>query len=211
MDNYDTQNAHHDAQYRRHSAQDTLYSVAESQAGYFTTSQAQDAGYSRPLLRYHARVENFDRVAHGVYRLKRFPSSPNEDLFVAWLKAGPRSVVSHESALALYGLSDVLPSQVHLTLPRTSSRRRPGIRMHTTSLSAEEIATRDGLPVTTVARTLVDVSRAGLSSELILQAIHEALERGMITLEELHARADSAGGRAGKLIRAATRDEEGRE
>ena len=60
------------------------------------------------------------------YRLSRFPPSRFEDLFVAWLKCGPKSAISHESALAIYDLSDVLPAEVHITVPRTASRRRRG-------------------------------------------------------------------------------------
>ena len=42
---------------------------------------------------------------------------PNEDLFIAWLETGPNSVISHDSALALYDLSDALPAAIHLTVP----------------------------------------------------------------------------------------------
>jgi predicted transcriptional regulator of viral defense system len=182
---------------------DRLFSVAESQAGYFTTAQAQRAGYSRGLVAHHAKAGAFERVRSGVYRLTRFPGSPREDLYVAWLEAGPRAVVSHDSALELYGLSDLLPAEAHLTLPRTSSRRRSGIRMHTTRLESSDITVRDGLPVTTVARTITDVARSGGASELIAQAIHEALDRGLVVQEELEDQASRYGGRAKREIMAA--------
>ena len=106
-----------------------LYEIAEQQAGYFTAAQALEAGYSRPLLSYYTKVGRFDRVHRGVYRLVQFPGSPYEDLFVACLRTGPDSVISHESALAVYELSDVLPGEVHVIVPRTASRRRVGIRL----------------------------------------------------------------------------------
>jgi len=81
---------------------------------------------------------------------------------VAWLKCGPKSAVSHESALALYDLSDVLPAGVHVTVPRTASRRRKGIRLHTSRLRPADVVKREGLPVTSVPRTIADVARAGL-------------------------------------------------
>ena len=84
--------------------------VAESQGGYFTTGQAADAGYSRSLLGHHTGSGMITRVRQGVYRLARFPASQMEDLHAARLQAGTKSVVSHDSALALYGLSDVLQS-----------------------------------------------------------------------------------------------------
>ncbi len=179
---------------------DALFVVAESQAGYFTTSQAAEAGYSRQLVAHHATAGNFARVRQGVYRLARYPGSAREDLYIAWLQAGPDAVVSHDSALDLYGLSDILPSEIHLTLPRTSSRRRTGIRMHTSPLSSIDVTSRDGLPVTTVARTIADVIRAGTSTEHVAQAIDEALERGMLTQEDLRRHAAMRGGRVAQTI-----------
>jgi predicted transcriptional regulator of viral defense system len=119
--------------------------------------------------------------------------------------AGKRAVLSHDSALELYGLSDMLPADTHLTLPRTSSRRRPGIRMHTTDLDPGEITARDGLPVTTVARTIADVARSGGAAELVAQAVNEALGRGLVGEEELEEQAAKRGGRAKREILAAMR------
>lgn len=182
---------------------DQLFSVAEGQAGYFTTAQAQLAGYSRGLVAHHAEAGAFERVRPGVYRLTRFPGSPREDLYIAWLAAGPRAVVSHDSALELYGLSDLLPAETHLTLPRSSSRRRSGMRMHTTDLDATEITVREGLPVTTVARSISDVARSGGAAELIAQAVLEALDRGLVSEQELRDQATRCGGRARREILAA--------
>jgi predicted transcriptional regulator of viral defense system len=179
---------------------DALFAVAESQAGYFTTAQAGRAGYSRQLVAHHAAVGSFDRVSRGVYRMARYPGTPREDLYVAWLQAGPDAVISHDSALDLYDLSDIMPSEIHLTLPRTSSRRRTGIRMHTTPLEPSEVTSRDGLPVTTVARTIVDVIRAGTSTEHVARAIDEALTRGMVAEEDLQAQAAARGGRVAQVI-----------
>ena len=66
-------------------------------------------------------------------------------------------MISHESALSVYDLSDVLPHEIHVVVPRTASRRRKGIRQHTNQLEVKDITTRDGLPITTVARTLESV------------------------------------------------------
>src|SRR5438105_5743568 len=120
--------------------QDGLYRTAEPQGGHCTSAQAAKSGFSRKLLWHYQKTHDFLRVAHGIYRLGRFPSSRFEDLFVAWLKCGPKSAISHESALALYNLSDVLPAQVHVTVPRTASRRRAGLRMHTNRLRPLDIA-----------------------------------------------------------------------
>lgn len=178
---------------------DRLFDVAEGQAGYFTAAQAAAAGFKPSLLSYHVKRGQFERVRPGVYRLKRFPASPHEDLFVAWLWAGPEAVISHDSALALYDLSDLLPAETHVTVPRTASRRRAGLRLHTNRLQPGDVTRYAGLPVTTPARTVADVASAGLADELVLQAIREALQRGLATPAELRAAATARGGRARRL------------
>ncbi|MBI4789282.1 MAG: type IV toxin-antitoxin system AbiEi family antitoxin domain-containing protein [Chloroflexi bacterium] len=111
-----------------------LYPIAEQQAGYFTSQQALAAGLSQPLLSYYTRTGQLVRIKRGIYRLAQFPEMPYADLFVAWLQTGNESVISHDSALVVYGLSDVLSSEIHITAPRTASRRRRGIRLHTNRL-----------------------------------------------------------------------------
>ena len=184
-----------------------LYGIAEGQGGYFSAAQARAVGISRDLLSYHARIGRFERVAQGVYRLRQFPGSPHEDLFTAQLRAGPESVVSHDSALALYELSDVLPAEVHLTVPKTASRRRPGIRQHTRRINPDEVTAREGLRVTTVPRTLADVARSGISEDRLRQATQEAVDRGMVGNRELEAAAIRYGGRAGRIFRRYLRQE----
>lgn len=186
---------------------DRLYEVAEGQAGYFTAKQAQGAGFSWDRLSANVRSGRFLRAAHGVYRLNHFPGSPFEDLFVAWLRAGPGAVISHESALAVYELSDVLPGEVHLIVPRTASRRRRGLRQHTQRLEPQEIRIRNGLPVTTVERTLVDVSKSGLAQEQVRLAVREALRRGLTDQEKLLRQAAGAGKRVEEVLREALQEE----
>jgi predicted transcriptional regulator of viral defense system len=178
-----------------------LYRIAEAQAGYFSSRQARQAGFSYQLIRYHQETSQFLRVAHGTYRLAQFPASPLEDLFVAWLRCGPKSVISHESALAVHDLSDVIPSEIHVTVPRSASIRREGIRQHRNKLRSTEVTQRQGLPVTTVARTISDVAKAGLAEEHVGRAIQEALQRGLTTRKSLLAEAKRRGGRAAQLIR----------
>ena len=177
-----------------------LYSLAERQAGYFTARQAATAGFSWERLVEHTRRGRFLRVAHGVYRLGQFPSSPFEDLYVAWLRCGPKAVISRESALAVYDLSDVLPGEIHVTVPRTASRRRKGIRQHTGTLRQQDVKSRQGLPVTSVPRTIADVAKSGLGEELVRAAIQQALERGLTDKRSLLAEAKQRGGRAARLI-----------
>ena len=187
---------------------DKLYQIAEGQAGYFTAAQAREAGFSWERLSNSVKRGKFQRVAHSVYRLTHFPGSPYEDLFVAWLITGPHSTISHESALAVYELSDVLPGEVHVIVPRTASRRRKGIRLHTNQLDPDEIAARSGLPVTTVARTIADATSSGLAEEQVRLAIQEALRRGLVSKDDLSIQAGRRGGRVKKIIQDYLRGEE---
>lgn len=184
-----------------------LYLLAEQQAGYFSPSQARQAGFSRSLLSYHHNTGHFARVRSGVYRLAQFPASPHEDLHIACLQVGPEAVVSHDSALALYELSDLLPAEVHVTAPRSASRRHPGLRLHTNRLRQEDVTRYEGLPVTTVQRTLADVAATGLADEQVRPAIQEALRRGLATRESLLSMAAQRGGRLKRLANEALPDE----
>ena len=179
---------------------DALYQIAEQRGGYFTAKQAREAGFSWERLSYYVDRKKFKRIARGIYRLIHFPTSRFEDLYAALLRAGPKSVISHESALAVYGLSDVLPSQVHITIPRTGSRRRQGLRLHTQRLSHEDVIKREGLRVTSVPRTIADVATSGLSEEQVLKALEEALELGLTNEDALRKVADHRGGRPAALI-----------
>jgi len=184
-------------------ATERLYQVAERQAGYFTTAQAREAGFSQRQLTYYVRSGRFLRVRWGLYRLALFPSTPHEDLYVAWLRAGEGAVISHDSALALYELSDALPDRIHVTVPRSASRRRPGLALHTNRLDPSEVANVAGLPVTTVSRTIADVAASGLAEEQVVQAVRQAIQRGLVTEADLRSYAQARGGRPERLIRQA--------
>lgn len=76
------------------------------------------------LLVHYVRTGKLIRLRRGIYRLLHFPAGDHEDLVAAWLWSEMAGVVSHETALDLHGLSDVLPSRLHLTLPLARKRRR---------------------------------------------------------------------------------------
>lgn len=177
-----------------------LYQIAENQAGYFIAQQAHSAGFSRERISYYITVGRFSSVQRGVYRLVQFPGSPFEDLFVAWLKTGPNAVISHDSALYLYKLSDILPSEIHVIMPRTGSRRRKGIRLHTNRLNPGEVTQREGLRVTSAARTIIDVVASGIAEEQIRKAVHEAIHQGLASRDELLSVASRRGSKTLHII-----------
>ncbi len=185
-----------------------LFQTASQQGGYFTAAQARTSGFSWASLSYHARRGRFIRVRRGLYRLREYPESTREDVIAAWLAAGrDDAVVSHESALDLLGLSDVVPDKVHLTLPRSKRYRPapPGVAVHTTTkpLDAGDVVVRDGVRVTSAVRSIVDAAEAGTGPEQIVAAINEALDRGLVTRPQLLDAARSRSKRVEQLVQRA--------
>ncbi len=174
-----------------------LYRLAEAQAGYFTTQEAVGCGMDRSTLRHHARPGGrYERVRRGLYRLRQFPSTPHEHVVAAWLPLRQaEAVVSHESALELHDLSDVIPDAVHLSLPRSErgQRRRSGVQLHALNRppKGSEVTYVGALPVTNPARTIVDLLETGAQPEQVEMAIQQALARGLTTPRRLAAAAEA--------------------
>ena len=173
-----------------------LYGLAEGHAGYIAARDAAEAGIPRSTVSHHARPGGrLVHVARGLYRLRDFPSSPHEHIVAGWLRTPPSAdaVVSHESALALHDLSDVIADEVHVTVPR-AQRRKPidGVVIHPPTFPVAERERREvlGVPVTTVDRTIVDVLRSAGLTEQIEVAVGDALRRGLTTKRRLRTTAE---------------------
>ena len=165
-----------------------LADLAIGQEGVFTTAQAAEVGYSPQLLAHHVRAGRFARVRRGIYRLTHFPGGAHEHLIVEWLWSERRGVFSHETALSLHRLSDVMPAQITLTMPIDSSRKRhlpADVELHRAEVPDAEREWSGPVPITRVARTLNDCARAGLSPDLLEQAARQALRRGLVQRSEI--------------------------
>jgi predicted transcriptional regulator of viral defense system len=165
-----------------------LFSVAQAHSGYFTTAQAAGAGYSLPLLHKYLANGRVLHVRRGIYRLVHFPASEHEDLVVLWLWADQAGVFSHETALALHDLSDVLPSKIYMTLPASWRRRRlrvpPGLVLHYADIGEVDRAGFSAVQITAPRRTLRDCIEANVSPELVRQAVLQARRRGLISEQD---------------------------
>lgn len=163
---------------------DKLYGLAEDQYGYFTAVQAIKGGVKRPSLTKLARTRQIERVAWGVYRLSNFPRSPLDQYMEATL--WPREVqgiISHDTALQLHGVSDVNPDRIHFTVPAHYRIRRAVPRLYSISranLPKEHVTSHEGIPITTLPRTIRDCSAAHLGPALIHQAITQGLATGLL-------------------------------
>lgn len=144
-------------------------------------------------------------MRRGLYRLAEYPASPREEVLAAWLAVGKDdAIVSHESALDILDLSDVVPERVHLTVPRSRRYRTagPGVAIHTTNrpLPPSDVVTRGGMRVTSPARSIIDAAEAGTGPEQVTAAARQAVERGLATPAQLRAAASGRGSRVERLI-----------
>lgn len=164
-------------------------------------------GGTSSTLAYHARTGSIERLSHGVYRFVDFPSSRREPLIAAAAALGKDAVVSHESALQLYDVSDVAPSRLHFTVPR--SRRyvaapAADVELHTRTkpFAPDDIVQHEGFRATSLARSIVDAARAHSGPEQIVMAVREGLRRGLLTPRELERATQDAPKRVRDLIEA---------
>lgn len=167
-----------------------LFDLAHERRGVFTLADARQAGYGRELVHYYAKRGDFTPVARGVYRLVDYPSSPEDRLAEVAAILGPQAMISHESALALFDVSDVVPRGVHVTVPRALRYGRSGISdvvLHTTiePIGADDIVSHHGFRSTSLARSIVDSARMGTDPKLIQQAVKNGRARNILNAGDL--------------------------
>jgi predicted transcriptional regulator of viral defense system len=171
-----------------------LYEVARSQQGFFTTKQAIRVGFSEKVHSYHVKAGNWIREHRGIYRLAEFPTPERPDLMLWYLwsqnrQEVPQGTYSHETALSLHELSDIMPSKLHMTIPKSFRRnsRIPEILvLHSAHLDAADVQEMFGVHVTRPLRTIVDLLQSGhLDRSQLKRAVDEAIRRGLIGRREI--------------------------
>lgn len=166
---------------------DALLELAAENEGLVTTRSAADAGISRRTLTGMVERGRLERLSRGVYRLAhshRDPLAPYREA-ILWAQShrGPRAALSHETALAVLGLTDANPSTIHLTVPPRARLRRSAparIEIHRATLESNDVIEHEGIPVTSVPRTVLDLARSG-SLRFAADAVVEARREGFIT------------------------------
>jgi very-short-patch-repair endonuclease len=150
-----------------------LKELATAQHGVVSTKQLKALGYSRSSAAKAARVGRLERVHRGVYAVGHTDLSWHGHCMAAVLACAP-AVASHWTAAWLWGLLQSRPALFHLTAPSRRHRKRD-FRVHFAALSAEDVAEVDGIPATSLARTLLDL--AALASPEGLEAFLERAEK----------------------------------
>jgi very-short-patch-repair endonuclease len=141
------------------SADAAIGRLARAQHGVISLRQLVALGLGRGAVRHRVTRRRLIRVHRGVYAVGHDRLTHEGRLMAAVLAGGPGAVLSHRCAGARFALPVRAP-RIEITVP--TRRAVPGITLHASTLPADEHEVVDGLPMTTVARTLLDL--AGLLS-----------------------------------------------
>lgn len=178
------------------SSDSKLRELANKQGGYFTARQAEENGFIRNHHSYHVSTGKWTREAHGIFRLSGvLTTNPTVDELHRWLlwtigrKAKtPRGAIAYETALVVYGLSDLLINKVHLTVPKIfrPSVISKSVVVHHENRDESEISEREGLRIVKPLPTVIDLLRERrVSMEHIEQGFKDGIKNGIITLQEM--------------------------
>lgn len=153
--------------------------------------------------------EALARIRHGVYVLPSSDGDPDQDLRAAWLSTDPRRfaderaravdtpVVSHASASALHRMGDLIPIRHSFTAPQRKQTRQTDIRYHRAALDPAEITLVNDMPVTTVPRTLADLTAAYADDDHLASMVRDALSTSSATLEAIATALDAHAAKRG--------------
>lgn len=145
----------------------------------------QRLGYSQATVERLAGAGHLHRLYHGVYAVGHTDLSLHGRCLAAVLASGRGALLSHYSAAWLWGLTPTQPIPVHVTTPTPRGKRAP-IRIHRSStLTDADRGLREGIPVTAVARTLLDQA-ALVSARNLRRVLKRSEERKLFDLAALH-------------------------
>ena len=170
----------------------TIYDLAEENNGYLTIREAVESGIDSALVAQLASRGSLERKSLGLYRLVQYPLGPHEQIQEAllWpqaLRPLAYSVLSHVTALEVYGLSDVNPDKIHISVPVKARLRRKTptwMALHRQHIHPSEITMHDGLPITTAAKAIADSAEMYVGPRIIADAVRQAYSRGLISKNE---------------------------
>jgi very-short-patch-repair endonuclease len=146
--------------------------VADRQHGVVSLTQLNALGLSANAARKRARAGLLHRVHRGVFAVGRAGLDVRGRRMAAVLACGPGAVLSHRTAADALGLLRCAGGAIEVTIPSRSRRRVPGIAIHRSPrLRPEDCTECEGIPCTTVARTLLD-----LADDQAFRRLHAVIE-----------------------------------
>jgi len=172
---------------------ETISEIAQDQDGFLTAAQAADRGVDGTALSRMVKQRLLERDERGLYRLLPYPISERAELWRAVLAPGVQrsdglaAVLCDGTALGLYEVSTINPSRIEVAIPRAARLRRElpkGLVIERRDYPPEDVTRMNGLPVTTLFRTLVDLIRERKDLQFVDEALVEAPKRGLLTTSE---------------------------
>jgi very-short-patch-repair endonuclease len=152
---------------------DALISVlAARQHGVVARRQLVALGVGSRAVDHRLECGRLHRVHRGVYAVGHRAITQQGRWMAAVLASGSSAVLSHRSAAALWGIRPTSRTSVELTTPRRL-HARPGLHPHRAVLPADEMTVHAGIPITTPARTLLDLA-AVVPGQALERALDEA-------------------------------------
>jgi hypothetical protein len=166
---------------------EALARTARTQSGVFARRQALAAGFTPHQIEGRIASREWIVELPGVYRSATVPTTPSSRRWAAHLWA-PGSLLSHQTAAALWALDAVPPSpSVHLLVPADCRKRAVGVHTHRTNARLQrERRHIDGLPLTSPELTLLHLG-ASLDAEALEAAFQCARRRRLVTTSSLEA------------------------
>ena len=174
----------------------TLAALAARQHTVFSRVQAAIAGVPPYVVDRRLRQGRLVRLHVGVYGMAGVPPTFLRDVMAACLAAGPDAAASHRAAGALWNLRDVGP-RVDVSVAGCQPTVRRARVHRVTALAPEDVCRRAGIPVTTPARTLVDLAGA-VPAGVLEVALDDALARRLVTCAHVRVCLDRLGRRGRK-------------
>jgi hypothetical protein len=162
--------------------------LATAQGGVVSHEQLRRLGLSPDAIKYRARVGRLYPLHHGVYAVGHVVVGVLGRRWAAVLAVSGDAFVSHQSAADAVGFRKSDAGLVHVTVRgRAGRKRHAGVRIHRPhALPDDEVTQLDGLPITTPARTLLDLAAAGLPDRALAKALDRANKLHLLDFAELH-------------------------
>jgi very-short-patch-repair endonuclease len=162
-----------------------LRTLGAAQHGVASRAQLLAHGISSHAIDRLIRCGRLFVLHRGVYQIGPLPQARAPEMS-ATLRCGPAGRISHGSAALMHGLMAARADRtVEVTMHRTRRRRIPGVRIHRVrDLRSDEVTRIDGIPVTTPARTLLDIAGV-LRARDVEQALATALRTRLVTIADI--------------------------
>src|SRR3954447_4980510 len=176
-----------------------LGDLAGRQEGVAALWQLEPLGVSGVAARAKVHRGHWQGLHRGVYFMGHGPMTIRTRWMAAVLDCGPEAKLSHRACAALYAVRQDNRARIDVSVPRHSVRQRRGIQVHAAALAPEDVTVIDGIPCTTLARTLIDLAEV-VSRRSVINAMDRAERLRIFDLKELEATLKRAPTRRGAAV-----------